>query len=199
MTLSISRFPDDADKINWVNCQKTVNNSSIWFFSLLALGSFSNVVFTCALPLVGFGALASTSLSKSKAIITILLMWLVNQVIGFTMRDYPLDFSTFAWGVVILLGGLLATMFGLFRFERYSSSFRQYLISIFASLMIGYIAYQAMIWVGGAVLGGLHGFNLAVLWQVFSVNALWTIALMVVHNVLIAQKLKFSSSVKKIS
>jgi hypothetical protein len=196
MTISVSRFPNDSDKINWASCQMTVNNSRTWFFALLALGSFSNVVFTCALPLVGFGAIASTNLSKSKAITTILLMWFVNQFIGFTMRDYPLDFSTFAWGVVILLGGLLAAAFGLFQFDRQSKNFRQYISAIGLTLVIGFIAYQAMIWLGGVVLGDLHGFNVSVLWQVFYVNALWTVGLVALHNLLIVQKLKFSSKAK---
>ncbi|AFZ47095.1 hypothetical protein Cyast_1126 [Cyanobacterium stanieri PCC 7202] len=192
MTISVSKFPTNSRHLNWVNGQITVNNSRIWFITLLALGSFSNVVFTCALPLVGFGAIASKTLPKSKAITTISLIWLVNQIIGFTMRDYPLDFSTFAWGIVILLGGLLATIFGLLQFERQSKNFRQYLCAIVLILVIGYIAYQAMIWLGGVVLGGLHGFNVPVLWQVFYINALWTVALTLLHNLFIAQKLKFS-------
>jgi len=78
--------------------------------SLLGLASLAlGAIFACALPFVALATTAARSLPASFAYGIVALTWLANQTLGFTVRHYPRDASTFAWGAIIGLGALGAT------------------------------------------------------------------------------------------
>ena len=81
--------------------------SSLLGIASLALGA----IFACALPFVALATAAARSLPASFAYGIVALTWLVDQTLGFTVRHYPRDASTFAWGAIIgvaVLGGTFA-------------------------------------------------------------------------------------------
>ncbi|MGH8001559.1 MAG: hypothetical protein ACREPR_19590, partial [Brasilonema sp.] len=94
----------------WLFKQQAIAQSQLWFFLLTATGVASNSIYYCTVPLVGFGVIAGSTLPRRKAITVLLTMWLVNQLLGFTVRNYPWMFSTFAWGWVMGIGAVLATL-----------------------------------------------------------------------------------------
>jgi len=51
--------------------------------------------------------MSGVALNRRRAIATALLIWLVNQVIGFGLRDYPLSATAFTWGTLMGIGTLL--------------------------------------------------------------------------------------------
>lgn len=70
----------------------------------LLLGS----VLACAWPLVALAALAR-SMPARFAYAMVALTWCVDQLLGFTVRHYPHDVSTYGWGLAIGAAALIAT------------------------------------------------------------------------------------------
>jgi hypothetical protein len=165
--------------------QCSVGQSRTWFLALTALAAMSNVIYTCTVPLVGFGAIAGATLSRRKALLVISSMWLVNQVLGFTMRQYPQTFSTFIWGIVMLLGAVLATVLAFFFTQNKAKGFLNYLSQVGLALVGGYVVYELIIWLAGFALGGVSGFTLPILWQIFVGNAVWAIGLVGIYSLLV--------------
>ncbi|MEO0491062.1 MAG: hypothetical protein AAFZ49_16135 [Cyanobacteria bacterium J06659_2] len=167
----------------WQRGSHYLFGSRVWYYGLLAAASTSNVLYYCTVPLVGIGILAGATLPRRKAVVVLLAMWLVNQLLGFTVRGYPYTVSTFTWGGVMLIGALLAVLLVSTR-----PPFRQDPIgySLWSSgcLILGFCLYELVIWLAGFALGGVHGFTLAMLWQIFLGNALWAVMLSGVHGVL---------------
>ncbi|MDV2994821.1 MAG: hypothetical protein N4J56_004475 [Chroococcidiopsis sp. SAG 2025] len=90
---------------------------------------------------------------------------------GFTIRQYPQTFSTFTWGVVMLLGAMLATVLAFFLTQNKAKGFLNYLGQVGVTLVGEYMVYELVIWLAGFALGGAAGLTLPLLWQIFVSNA----------------------------
>jgi hypothetical protein len=170
---------------HWTQAQRTVDQSRTWFLTLTALAAMSNIIYTCTVPLVGFGAIAGITLSRRKAMFIILSMWLINQGLGFTIRQYPWTPTTFAWGVVMLLGAAIATSLAFFVTQDQAKGLPTYLGQVGVTLVGGYVVYELVIWLAGFTLGGVSGFTLSILWQIFVGNAVWAMVLAGIYSVLV--------------
>lgn len=191
-----TRSPEKSDR--WQIAAQAIAQNRFWFFLLTALGSTSNVVYTCTVPLVGFGVIAGSTLSRKKAVTMITTMWLVNQILGFTIHQYPLTFKTFVWGGVIGLGALLATLFASIKPRFVASELKNHYLWLGIAFVGSYIVYELTILLASFFLGGLKNFTLPILWSIFVGNAAWGIPLALGHGFLIWQLIK-RSSVKSIS
>ena len=72
----------------------------LWLALLVAASVAFSLGFACAVPLAAFAAAAALTLSRADALVLILLVWLANQFVGFSVLGYPWTLGTFAWGVV---------------------------------------------------------------------------------------------------
>ncbi|MEO8890267.1 MAG: hypothetical protein ABI417_01820 [Coleofasciculaceae cyanobacterium] len=195
-TITKPRSPEKFDR--WQIGAEAIAHNRFWFFLLTALGSTSNVVYTCTVPLVGFGVIAGSTLSRKKAVTMVMTMWLVNQIFGFTIHQYPLTFKTFVWGGVIGLGALLATLFASLKSRFVASELKNHCLWLGIALIGGYVVYELTILLATLFLGGLESFTLPILWSIFVGNAVWGIPLALGHGFLMWQLIK-KSSVKSIS
>ncbi|MGD1937001.1 MAG: hypothetical protein ACFCA4_05540 [Cyanophyceae cyanobacterium] len=168
----------------WQWGSRSLYYSRLWYCGLLAAGTVSNVLYFCTVPLVGIGVLAGTTLPRRRALIVLLTMWFVNQLLGFTVRGYPYTVSTFAWGGVMLLGATLAVLLSSMR-STFSHNQTRHGLWLTLSLLLGFVLYELVIWLGGWVLGGVHGFTPAILAGILLGNALWGGGLAVVHGALV--------------
>jgi len=165
---------------SWQWGSRSLYDSRLWYYGLLAAGSISNVLYFCTVPLVGIGVLAGTTLPRRRALTVLLTMWFVNQLLGFTVRGYPYTVSTFAWGGVMLLGAILSVLLASLRPAFHHTPLRHGLW-LTLSLLLGFCLYELVIWLGGLALGGVHGFTLSVLAEILLGNALWGGGLAAVH------------------
>lgn len=74
---------------NWATGYQAIATGQLWRFCLLVIGSASSIIYPHAL-LVSFAAIAGTTLSRQQAVVIAGLIWLANQLYGYTIRDYPL-------------------------------------------------------------------------------------------------------------
>ena len=74
---------------------------------LLAVGTASNLRYAHT-PLVAFAVTSGVILKRRQTITVALLLWLVNQTIGFSLRGYPFSATALTWGVLMGVGTLVA-------------------------------------------------------------------------------------------
>ena len=84
----------------------------LWLGLLVSASVVFSLGLACAVPLAAFAAAAALSLSRRDALLLITLVWLANQLVGFTVLQYPWTASTFTWGVVLGAVAILATLAG---------------------------------------------------------------------------------------
>jgi hypothetical protein len=82
--------------------------SLLWPAVLLVTALAGTTLISGAMLLVAVATLAAATMTRRAAIITLLLFWGVNQVLGFTIRGYPHNLLTVGWGTANGLGGVLA-------------------------------------------------------------------------------------------
>ncbi len=90
----------------WSHAEKAMSHSRLWQFLLITIGSASSIIYP-HVPLVGFAAISGVTLNRKQAIISSIIIWLVNQFYGFTLRQYPQTLESFTWGLVMGLRTLL--------------------------------------------------------------------------------------------
>src|SRR5215471_13146701 len=104
---TLSRFTDTAQ---------------LWCVVLLVAGCASaSLVFSCATPFAAFAVLAAAALPLRSALAAIVAVWLVNQAIGFGLLGYPRTLDTAAWGLVIGVAAVVATLIAAMMFRRLAS------------------------------------------------------------------------------
>ena len=158
-----------------------------WLLILIFLGAFSCTMNLCTVPLVGFAAIAVSTLSRRQGVICLSVIWAVNQGLGFGLRGYPLDMSTVAWGVVMLGGALFALVLG-HAIQRGGSTRpltrpANFATRVASPLLTGFLAYELILWLANFQLGTVGGFAPAVLGSVLLTNGLWALGLSLVFGV----------------
>ena len=152
-----------------------------WLLTLILLGAMSSVFSSCTVPLVGFAALASTTLSRRQGVVCLSVIWLVNQALGFSVRNYPLEANTVAWGVMMLAASLAALALGRLIDRRGRRPSTPGIVSlgprVAVSLTVGFLVYELILWLASFSLGSTGGFTLAVLGSVLRTNGLWALGL----------------------
>ena len=154
---------------------KSAAKSNWWQMFLIAVGSASSIIYP-HVPLVGFAAVAGNTLTRNKALISVMSIWFANQLYGFAIRQYPKTLESLTWGLVMGLGMLAVTWLVTLQPKFSRRSFRGYLIWLAISLIGGYAIYQGSIVLVAQWMGG-HGFSSAILWKIFLKNFIWAMAL----------------------
>jgi hypothetical protein len=135
----------------------------------------------CALPLAAFAAASALSLSRRDALLLIVLVWLANQLVGFILLDYPWTASTFAWGAVLGIVAILATLASLWMAERFGST--PHSVRFAATFLIAFVVYEvALFAVSVSLLGGTEIYTAAIQGRIFIINAAAFVGLLVLNR-----------------
>ena len=157
---------------------------SVWLCAaLLVAGCASaSLVFACATPFAAFAVLAAAVLPLRTALTTIVLVWAVNQAIGFGILDYPRDLNSAMWGLGIGVVALLTTVAaaGVIRQFARLSSYAIYPIALVACYAVYELVMLAMV----PMLGGIESFSLEIVGRLAFVNAIWLAGLLVAYELL---------------
>jgi hypothetical protein len=144
--------------------------SSLLGFASLAFGA----IFACALPFAALATAAARTMPAGLAYGLVALTWFVDQVLGFTVRHYPRDGSTVAWGLVIGLAAVAATAAA-----RRAPTFTLGFVFAFVTDQLVLVAYAA-------IKHSFHGFSPAIVGQMALLN---TIALAILGALAFAPEL----------
>ena len=167
----------------WQITAEAIAKSNWWQMFLIAIGSASSIIYP-HVPLVGFAAVAGNTLTRNKALISVMSIWFANQLYGFTIRQYPRTLESVTWGLVMGLGMLTVTWLMTLQPKFSRRSFRGYLLWLALAVVGGYAIYQGSIVLITQLMGG-HGFSFTILWQIFLKDAGWAVVLSAIHSSLV--------------
>jgi hypothetical protein len=142
------------------------------------LGSYG---FACVFPFAAIAALAAVTLPVRRAVILVLAVWGANQIVGFTLMQYPHDAQAYAWGAVILTAAMAALWAATFVLKGSDSLLS---LRMLAGLAASIAAYQVVMFGGAVVLGGFESSTPAIVAQVALNDCLWFAGLAAVRILL---------------
>src|SRR5262249_24065530 len=64
--------------------------------------------FACAVPFAALAALAAHASDRKNGFLLIGVIWFANQAAGFTFLNYPIEFQSIAWGLMLGITALLS-------------------------------------------------------------------------------------------
>lgn len=154
---------------------------------LLAAGIASNGIHA-HVPLAAFAATGGVMLPRRRAITTVLLIWLANQLIGFGWRGYPQSATAFTWGAVMGLGTLLAVLLASWRPRFSRCSWRGHAIWQTLAVIAGLVLFEGAILLAYPLLGDGHAMGWATLLAIVRKELLWAGALALGHGWLLRRR-----------
>lgn len=92
----------------WQVTVEAISKSNWWQMFLITVGSASSIIYP-HVPLVSFAAVTGNTLTRQKALVSVMSIWFANQLYGFTIRQYPRTLESVTWGLVMGLGMLSVT------------------------------------------------------------------------------------------
>jgi len=155
--------------------------------ALLALGTASNAIYAHT-PLVAFAVMGGVMLNRRRAIAVAVTLWLVNQVIGFGLRGYPLSATAFTWGALMGIGTLLAVTFAAIRPGFSQSSWAGHWLWVAIALIGGFGLFQGLIMLVYPVMGDGHFMDWAIVVKIFATQARWAGATALCHGALLGRQ-----------
>jgi hypothetical protein len=168
--MSISSRPP----MNW--------NQTIWPALLVATSVALSLGFACAVPFAAFGAAAALTMQRRDALLLVAAIWLANQVVGFTVLDYPLTASTFVWGAVLGVVAVLTTAAAQSIAGRLDERGR--LVVLVAAFAGGFIVYEGCLYLVSATwLGGSEIFVPAIVTRILEINAAVFVGLLALSRI----------------
>lgn len=147
-----------------------------WPAALVTSVLLGSTLIACAMPLVAIATLAAATMTRRSAIVTLLLCWAINQVLGFTLYGYPHTLFTVGWGVAIGLGGVLALIVSQMILR--PSQARLWMVPI---LGLAFIAYELALFGFSKITGWACPFTIDVVAAVATNEALWFAGLWLVN------------------
>jgi hypothetical protein len=108
-----------------------------------------------------------------------------NQLVGFTVIDYPWTESAFAWGVALGAVAVLATLAGQWTAGQSGGAAR--VGSIGATFLAAFAVYEvALFAISIALLGGTEVFTGAIQGRIFAINAMAFVGLLALHRLAVS-------------
>lgn len=169
-----------AEQTLWSTQWQAIAHSRIWFMSVLAISAFSSVIYPHP-PLVAFGAIAGTTFKPKRAILIAMLIWLMNQVYGYTLRQYPWTADSLLWGSMMGLGTLIVTMLTSLRPPFSQKMLKGHCLWVGSIALVGFTAFESLILALDWLLIGSHMLTWAITGSLFAKEVIWAIGLLLMH------------------
>lgn len=157
-----------------------LERSAAWAAALAIATVGGSLVAACLMPFVALAAMAASTLPRREGLVTMLVAWTANQLLGFTLLGYPGDAATLGWGAAIGLAALAAYAAIGAVIARSSS-----LLRLLGAAVIGFIAYELVLYAYGAAGGGTGAFTQAIVLLLAKNEALWLAGLLLAREAIL--------------
>ncbi|HKP92550.1 MAG TPA: hypothetical protein VJS88_01545 [Chthoniobacterales bacterium] len=155
--------------------------STVWGAVLTGAVIGGSLALSCVAPMCALAVALGATLGLRASLLTMTLVWLVNQAIGFTLFHFPRTANSFWWGVAIGLAALLITVVAHGAIRRMSSSKAAVRLSV--AFVLTLVVYEAGLWIAALVLGGRDMFTLPIVAQVALINSAWLFAIVGLNEI----------------
>lgn len=155
-------------------------NSMGWQFAIAGTAIAGTLATACLMPFVALATVTAATMSRRQAAATIVAVWAVNQLLGFTLLGYPVDPRTMAWGGALGVATLGAMLIAAAVLGKRAPT----LVRLVAAFAAAFIGYEAGLFAFALVAGGTGTFTARIIGQILLNDACWCAALIAVHAVL---------------
>lgn len=154
-----------------------------WAAILVGTSAVLSFGFACAVPLAGFAAVAALTAGRKEALGLVLAVFLTNQLIGFFWLHYPLDATTLAWGGVLGLVAVIATLVAASVADRAPVDNRS--LRAVAVFLAAFGVYEGLLFAATAISGsGFDAYTSAVMGRILLINGTSFIGLLAADKLL---------------
>jgi hypothetical protein len=150
--------------------QSHASQTLLWSAILGMMAAIGSYGFACVFPFAAIAALAALTLPTRQATWLLAAVWVVNQIVGFTLLNYPHDGQALAWGAFIGLSaaaGLWAAK------SAVGTGARLISWQTIAALASSIVAYQVVMAAGAYALDGFESSTPAIVADVVRNDVLW--------------------------
>ena len=155
----------------------------LWLALLVGTSFVFTLGIACAVPFAAFAATATLTLSRRDALVSILLVWFANQLLGFAVLGYPWTASTFEWGAVLGVVAILATLVSRQLAVRLSTA--PWIVRSAVTFLLAFAIYEAPLFAISTLwLGGTEDYTVAIQGRIFAINAAALTALVVLNHLI---------------
>lgn len=151
-----------------------------WPVLLIAATLLSSFTFACVAPFAAFAVMTAATMRLPRALGLVAAIWLVNQALGFGALGYPLDGATLAWGGVIGVAALTATVAATFAI-RAAGTWPLWTRPI-VGLVAAFIVYEAILLLATFVLDGVQNFSLEIVAKLALSDACWLAGIAILRH-----------------
>lgn len=146
--------------------QRQAERRVAWIALIVGSGIGFSFFFACATPFAALATLAALKVERRDTIAIVGLVWLANQVIGYSVLGYPWTWDSAAWGLAIGASGLLALLAAIALAPTRSAP-----LAVSLPFIGAFATYELSLYGAACVLpGGAGAFSAAVVQQIFLVN-----------------------------
>ena len=169
----VTHGPEDTTPTGW--------RRALWLTILVAASVAFSLGFACAVPFAAFGATVALTLERREGIWLTVALWLVNQVVGFTVLGYPWTAETFVWGAVLGLVAVAATLAA--QATTHWLRERDRAIVVLAAFAVAFVVYEgALFAVSASLLGGTENYAPQIVVRILEINAAAFVGLLVLNR-----------------
>jgi hypothetical protein len=123
---------------------------------------------SCMTPFAALAVMVAATLPTGRAVSTLVAIWLVNQLIGFTVLGYPHSLPALASGLSLLAGGLAALLVATLAGVRSGSPPR-----LIVGFVLGFAVQELVIYAADLVIGGTETFAPRYMVPIALAEAVW--------------------------
>lgn len=163
-----------------ITSQRPSPNPLAWQATLAASAVLGTLATACMMPFVAVAVATAATMPRRHAAATVIAVWFVNQLLGFTLLGYPPTPSTVAWGAA--LGG--ASLLAMGVASRLLDRPRANALLFVTTFLAAFIAYEGALFAFALFAGGTGTFTAPIVLQILTNDACWCAALVALHYVL---------------
>lgn len=147
-----------------------------WLAAFVLATTLFTAGLTCAVPLVAFAAICALRQRRGQALLSMGLLWLASELIGFTLLGFPVGAVAFGWAALVGAALLAATWAAGSVARRVPRT-----AGLLATFATAFAVYESVLWAVSRLVGAAAGaFTSGILTQVLVLNAVTFAALLLV-------------------
>lgn len=157
--------------------QPSAIEASAWPAALALTAIAGTLATACMMPFVALAAMAAATLPRGRAMATVGAAWGANQIIGFTLLNYPPTAYAFSWGAALGVAALAVVPVA----RHIARPGHLSAIRLLAAFAAGFIVYEALLFGFAHLAGGVGSFTPAIVARIALNDGGWFVALAAIH------------------
>ncbi len=139
-----------------------------WLAAFVGASLIFSLGLGCEVPLVAFAALCGLRQSRREALLFVSVVWLTDELVGFTAWHYPAGLAGFGWAVAVGAAILAATWSAGTVARRATSA-----VGTVGAFISAFAVFEALLWIVSIAAGAMtkQAFAPVILAEVLGFNA----------------------------